>query len=181
MATPHKETQTAQHCRSRIALQRFTKLRMRAAALDQSGQTLIEFAITISVLLTALFTLMEICLALYTWSTITELACEGTRYAIVRGSTCVTAAASGAGASCTASASAINSYVASIGYPNIGGAAITVNTRFSADGTTFTTTGNNDPNDIVRVQVSYPFPIRLPFVPKNGINMSVRSEMTIIQ
>ena len=162
-------------------LSRFRRLRLSAAARDDSGQTLVEFALTLTVLLTAVFTLIEICLALYTYSTISECACEGTRYAIVRGSSCVTAGSSGAGASCTASAAAINSYVSSLGYPNVGGGTMTVTTKFSADGSAFTTSGNNAPNDIVQVQVSYPFLVRLPFVPKNTFILKSQSQMTIIQ
>ena len=148
---------------------------------QQSGQTLIEFAISLGVLLTAVFTLIELCLVFYTWSTISECAREGTRYAIVRGSTCVTNGTSGAGASCTATASSINTYVSSLGYPNAGGGAMTVNTTYSSDGTTFTTTGNNSPNNMVRVQITYPFPVKLPFVPRNALTLKAQSQMTIIQ
>jgi Flp pilus assembly protein TadG len=148
---------------------------------QESGQTLIEFAIALGVLLTSVFTLMEICLMFYTYATIDECAREGTRYAIVRGSTCLTNGATGAGVSCTASASTINSYVASLGYPNVGGGTMNVSTTFSADGTTFAATGNNAPNDMVRVQVSYTFPIKLPFVPKNALALSSQSQMYILQ
>jgi Flp pilus assembly protein TadG len=148
---------------------------------DDSGQTMVEFAITLTVFLTAVFTLIELCLVFYTSSTIYECAREGTRYAIVRGSTCLTNGSTGAGASCTVSASAINTYVSRLGYPNAGGGTMTVNTTFSADGSTFTTTGNNDPNDLVRVQITYNFPIKLPFVPKNTLNLKAQSQMTILQ
>jgi Flp pilus assembly protein TadG len=162
-------------------MSRLRRLWQSEAVGEDSGQTLVEFAITITVLLTAVFTLIEICLALYTYSTISECACEGTRYAIVRGSTCVTAGSSGAGASCTASAAAVNSYVSSLAYPNVGGGSMTVTTKFSADGSTFTTSVNNVPNDIVQVQVSYPFLVRLPFVPRNTFTLRAQSQMTIIQ
>jgi Flp pilus assembly protein TadG len=148
---------------------------------QDSGQTIIEFAITLSVLLTAVFTLIELCLVFYTSSTISECAREGTRYAIVRGSTCLTNGTSGAGASCTASASAINSYVSSLGYPNAGGGTMTVSTTYSSDGVTFTPTGSNAPNSIVRVNISYNFPIRLPLVPKNALTLKAQSQMTILQ
>jgi Flp pilus assembly protein TadG len=148
---------------------------------DDSGQTLVEFAITLTIFLTAVFTLIELCLVFYTSSTISECAREGTRYAIVRGSTCLTGGTTGAGASCTASATAINTYVSGLGYPNAGGGSMTVSTTFSADGSTFTTSGNNTPNDLVRVQITYNFPIKLPFVPKNALNLKAQSQMTIIQ
>jgi Flp pilus assembly protein TadG len=158
------------------------KLRTLVTVVEQqNGQTLIEFAISLGVLLTAIFTLIELCLVFYTWSTISECAREGTRYAIVRGSTCITAGTSGAGASCTATASSINTYVSSLGYPNAGGGTMTVDTTYSSDGATFTTTGNNSPNNMVRVQITYHFPIKLPLVPKNALTLKAQSQMTILQ
>jgi Flp pilus assembly protein TadG len=154
---------------------------MRAAQRQESGQTVVEFAITLTILLTSVFTLMEICLMFYTYATISECAREGTRYAMVRGSSCVTAGATGAGASCTASTSSINSYVASLRYPNVGGGTMTVNTTFSADAVSFTTSGNNAPNDIVRVQITYNFPVKLPFVPKNSLTLKSQSQIYIVQ
>ena len=147
----------------------------------ESGSALIEFAIGLGVLLTAAFTLMEICLMFYSYATIDECAREGARYAIVRGSSCVTNGVTGAGASCTATASDINDYVKNLGYPNAAGGTMTVDTTYSADGVTFTTTGNNDPNDIVRVQVGYTFPIKMPFVPKNSLSLSAQSQLYIVQ
>lgn len=158
-----------------------TRRRLRALRAGDSGATLIEFAIGLSVLLTGVFTLMEICLMFYSYATIDECAREGARYAIVRGSSCLTNGASGAGVSCTAPASAINNYVYGLGYPNAAGGTMTVDTTFSSDGTTFTTAGNNDPNDMVRVQVSYMFPVKLPFVPRNSISLSAQSQLYIVQ
>jgi Flp pilus assembly protein TadG len=146
-------------------------------ASGESGQTLVEFAVSLGLLLTSVFTLMELSLLFYTYSTISECAREGSRYAMVRGSTCTT----GAGASCTASATAVNTYVSGLKYPNPGGGAMSVNTTYSADGITFTTTGNNAPNDFVRVNITYTFPIRMPFVPKKSLSLSAQSQMYILQ
>ncbi len=148
---------------------------------DESGQTVVEFAVSLTILLTSVFTLIEICLMFYTYATISECAREGTRYAIVRGASCVTGGTTGAGASCTVSASTINTYVANLGYPNAGGGTMTVNTTFSADEASFTTTGNNAPNDVVRVQITYNFPVKLPFVPKNAVSLKSQSQMIILQ
>ena len=155
--------------------------RVRSLRGGESGATLIEFAIGLSVLLTGVFTLMEICLMFYTYATIDECAREGARYAIVRGSSCLTNGVTGAGVSCTASADTVNSYVKGLRYPNAAGGAMTVDTTYSADGAIFTATGNNDPNDIVRVLVTYTFPIKLPFVPKNSLSLSAQSQMYIVQ
>jgi hypothetical protein len=71
--------------------------------------------------------------------------------------------------------------VKGLGYPNAAGGTMTVDTTYSADGATFSTTGNNDPNDMVRVQVTYVFPVKLPFVPKNSISLSAQSQLYIVQ
>ena len=154
---------------------------LRALRGGESGSALIEFAIGLGVLLTGVFTLMEICLMFYTYSTIDECAREGARYAIVRGSSCLTNGVTAAGVSCAATADSINTYVKNLGYPNAAGGAMTVNTTYSSDGVNFTTTGSNDPNDIVRVQVGYTFPIKMPFVPNNAISLSAQSQLYIVQ
>jgi hypothetical protein len=100
---------------------------------------------------------------------ISECAREGTRYAIVRGATCINAS----NASCTASSSAINSYASQISFPNLGGGTIAPVTTFPD--------GNQNPGSRVQVHVAYVFPINLPFVPKNSISMGSTSVMYIVQ
>ena len=136
---------------------------------DQSGQSLVEFAISFSILITLVFAFIEVCLAFYTYGMISETARESTRYAALHGSTCTTAAS----ASCTASASTVNTYAAQLGYPNLAGGAMTVSTTFPD--------GNQAPGSHVTVTVNYVFPITLAFVPRNAISMATASTMTILQ
>jgi Flp pilus assembly protein TadG len=132
---------------------------------------MVEFAVSISVALTVVFVLMELCLALYTYGMISETAREATRWAIVRGSTCQT----GSGASCTTTTSAITTYAKGIGLPNLGGGTLTVTPSYPD-------TGNcTAPGCRVKVSVAYTVPISLPFVPKNAIAMQSSSEMYILQ
>jgi Flp pilus assembly protein TadG len=133
------------------------------------GSSLVEFALSVPVLLTFFFGLIQVSIASYTRAAISECAREGTRYAMVHGSTCETAN----NASCTLTASAINSYVSSETWPNIGGGAMSVNTTFPD--------GNESPGSRVQVTVTYPFPLNIPSIPKSTLTMSSTSVMYIVQ
>lgn len=141
----------------------------RNAHHDQGGQALIECALTFTVLMTFFLAFMEICLIFYSYCMIAESAREGTRYASVHGSTCVT----GSQSSCTASASSINAYVSAIGWPNLGGGTLTPATTFPD--------GNEAPGSRVQISVSYVFPITVPFLPAQAVSMASTSETYIIQ
>lgn len=64
-------------------------LRVRAAKglwKEQQGTVLIEFAISILLVLTMLLTTLELCSAVYTYTVLADAANEGVRYAIVHSS-----------------------------------------------------------------------------------------------
>ncbi|MGO9434560.1 MAG: TadE/TadG family type IV pilus assembly protein [Terracidiphilus sp.] len=136
---------------------------------SEDGQALVEMAITFPLVAAFVFTMIEVCLAFYSFCMISECAREGTRYGIVRGATCVTSS----NASCTASASSINAYVSQIGFPNLGAGTVTPTTTFPD--------GNQNPGSRVQVKVTYVFPVNLPFVSKNSISMASTSVMYIVQ
>lgn len=148
---------------------RIVLLSRHAALQSEAGQSLLEFSLTFSILISFVFVFVELCLAFYSFGMISESAREGSRYAMVRGSTCVT----GGNASCLASASQINAYVSGLGFPNIGGGTINVVTTFPD--------GNQNPGSRVNVHVSYQFPITLPFVPSQAVAIASSSEMNIVQ
>lgn len=162
---------------------RFQCRRRFSARLDQGrnplrgekGQVLVEFALTLPILLMFVFGLMEICLAFYTHEYISELAREGTRYAIVHGSTCVTAPN---GASCTASSTAsdatsVATYVQGRGWPNLGGGTLTPVVTYL--------NGDEAPGHQVQVSITYQFPYNIPFIPASVLSMTSSSTMTILQ
>jgi Flp pilus assembly protein TadG len=139
------------------------------AAHGESGGSMIEFALSFSALMTFVFCLMEMCVALYSYGLISESARETTRYAIVHGSTCLTSSST----SCTASATTINTYAKNLGLPNIGGGTLNVTTTFP-DGT-------NVPGNRVNVSIQYTMPIKMPFVPRSSLSMTSASQMYILQ
>lgn len=135
----------------------------------ERGQSLVEFAITFSILMAFVFMFIEICLAFYTYCMICESAREGSRYAMVHGASCVTASQ----APCTKSASDINAYVSGLGYPNLAGGTMTVDTSFPD--------GDQAAGSDVTITVSYSFPITLALVPSSVWTMSTSSTMSILQ
>jgi len=142
---------------------------LRGAARGESGSSIVEMAVTLPILLAFVFGLMQVCFAYYTYETISESAREGTRYAIVRGSTCQTSAK----VSCTASASSIQSYVMALGWPNVAGGTITAVASFPD--------GDEVPGHRVLVKVNCAFPYKIPFVSTEAFSMSSSSEMYIVQ
>lgn len=145
-------------------------LRRAARAGAEDGQSLVEFALTSTILLSFIFGLIAATLAFYSFNVASECAREGTRYAMVRGSSCTTAG----GSSCTVTAAQVNAYVSGIGYPNLGGGTMTVNTTYPD--------GNETPQTSrVQVTVQYVFPVRVPFVPTRSFTMASTSTAYIVQ
>ena len=138
-------------------------------AQSESGGSQIEFVLSLTALMTFVFAVMEICMVFYTYGMISESAREATRYAIVRGSTCLTSSST----SCTASAATINTYATGRGFPNIGGGTPVATTTFPD--------GNQAPGSRVKVDIKYTVSIKVPFVPKNSLALDSSSEMYILQ
>jgi Flp pilus assembly protein TadG len=139
----------------------------RQIAREEEGSSLIEFAIVSSGMMLFVLVLMQLCIALYSYGMITEVARETTRWAATRGSTCETSAST----SCTATTATITSYAKGLGYPNVGGGTMLVTPIFSP----------NTPGSTVTVTITYTVPVTLPLVPKNSISLKTSSKMTILQ
>ncbi len=136
---------------------------------NAEGGALIETAVCLPILLSLFFCFIEVCLAFYSKDMISECAREGTRYAIYHGSTCPTSSSP----TCEATATDVNAFVNNLGWPNLGGGTMTVNTTYPD--------GNEAPGSLVQVSITYVFPIRLPFVPSSALSFSSASKMPILQ
>ena len=152
-----------------LTLQPKKPSRFRRLFANQQGSALVEFALTVPILFSFFFGLIQVCLASYCHQVISECAREGTRYAMVHGSTCQNAS----GSSCTVSAATVNSYVASTGWPNLGGGTMAANTTFPD--------ASQAPGSRVQVTVTYLFPFRGPFIPPTTLTMSSTSVTYIVQ
>jgi len=151
----------------RLAERLANRFRLTAS---EDGSTLIEFAVTLPVMFMLLFMFMELCLIFYTHDMISEVAREGTRYAMVRGGSCPNSTTP----TCKVNSAQVNAYVNSIGWPNLGGGTMTVNTQYSD-------AANESVGSTVQVTVTYVFNITMPFVPRSAITMTSTSKMYIIQ
>lgn len=172
--------QLMSHSKFRLPLPPAWKRRLGA----ENGGTLIETALSISLLLIFIFGVIETSLALYSYHYIADAAREGTRYAMVRGATWGTQCASYSAAGCTASAQNIEDFVTNIGFPGISTSNLTVTPQCAtAVGGTFTATitSCNAAGDVIQVQVQYNFPFNVPFLTGRTIAMSSTSEMVIAQ
>jgi Flp pilus assembly protein TadG len=141
----------------------------QAFATSEDASSLIESALTLTVLCSLLFCFMEIALIFYSTSMISQCAREGTRYAIFHGASCPTSS----NPTCEVTASGVNSYVSGLGWPNIAGGTMTVSTTYP--------NGSEVAPNPVKVTVTYVFKISMPLVPTRQLTFSSTSQMNIVQ
>ena len=178
--------------RSRLSL--FLRSDMERLARDEGGSALVEIAISIMLLMTLIFSVFEVSMAVYSYHFLANAAQEGARYAIVRGGSWIPAcdgngtAGSGYGSSmCKASPADIANYVASRNFPGLHVAAANVCVQYfssppaTASTTCTANTSPNTPGSTVQVTITYPFTITVPLVPSYNFSMSSTSQMTITQ
>ncbi len=145
----------------------------------ERGATTVEFALSALILMTIVIGVMNMCLAIFSYHLVAQAARDGSRYAMVRGNTC-----SAAGASCTISAAAVQTYLQNQGYPGIVPANLTVTTTYSAypSGTTCSPNLNcENPGNLVKVKVVYAYDLHIPFMPRNTLQLTSSSAMVISQ
>ena len=158
---------------------------------DQSGSALVEMVLSAGLLITMLFGVIEFGYALYTYQFVTEVARELTRYAIVRGSAC---SSSSTMPNCgfNDTGATLQAYARSAyNYPGMNMSSLTVTTQWyspvlNSDKTvaswTSCTSGTcNAPGNIVKVSVSYPFLLNIPFVPQRSMTVTSDSSMVVSQ
>jgi Flp pilus assembly protein TadG len=149
-------------------------------ARSEQGAGLVEMALSIAVLLSLVLGIMELSMALYTFHFISEAARDGARYAIVRGSSCPAVLPG-----CPAAGTGVDvqSYLQNEGFPSINPGLMTVTTTWPTTGSTCTPSAApcDNPGNLVKVVVVYQFPLSIPFVPTQSLNMTSTAEMVISQ
>lgn len=159
---------------------------------DECGSAILETALSILILLSFVFGIMEISLAAYSYSFVSESSRKATRYAIVRGSSAGATSGSPVGPACAsfnsydcvASVANIQSYVKNLGFPGIDPSKMTVTVVRSGYpvGVTCTPSSScNNPGNLIKVTVQYNFPFAVPLVPASTIAMTSTSAMVISQ
>jgi predicted outer membrane lipoprotein len=131
---------------------------------DESGSNLVEFAVSLSVVLACVFGIID-----------------GSRALFAEHYACTTPATF----SCTATSAQVTSFVNSNIPPGIMSSKVGVVTTWPGTTSTGaacdTVNGSDSPTCVVRVQVTYAFAFSLPFLPQNAINFSSTSTSTIFQ
>jgi Flp pilus assembly protein TadG len=146
-----------------------------------------EFTISLTVLLMLIFGILDLSRALYIDHFVSGAAREGARYAMVRGSTfnnvtCSTPSTT----ACTATQSAVTSYVQSLAPTGISTANLTVQTTWpgtspSGNSCVSVVTPSNGPGCTVKVVVTDAFTFAVPYFPTAGLNLSSTATVAISQ
>ncbi|MGA7926033.1 MAG: TadE/TadG family type IV pilus assembly protein [Candidatus Sulfotelmatobacter sp.] len=177
------------------------KRRVPYSGRGKQGHSLVETALCMVLLFILVFGVIDLCLALYSYHSLSEVARDATRYAIVHGSAsgnsnpntvstevaCPSASSDPTASTeyCTASAANIATYVAARYAQTLG--KVTVTPTWSAVPLSWATsppacapsTSCNNPGNLVQVQVKYAFTPLGPFFP--AVTMSSTSQMIISQ
>ncbi len=154
-------------------------------ALSEEGATLVEMGLSSVILMAMLFGIFEMSLALYTYHFVSDIARQGTRYAIVRGS--ASCGNTPALSNCNATGANIQTYLRSLSFPNIIPANLTATTTwYTISGSTYTLCTTtppacNLPQNAVQVAVTYAYPLNIPFVTNTTLNLTSSSRMVISQ
>jgi Flp pilus assembly protein TadG len=153
---------------------------------DEDGSELVEFALSVSLLLMVMIGIMGFSLAVYAQHFVALAAQSGTRYASVRGASWPSACTSATATSCITNAAMVQSYVQSIAPGGVTNSKLIVQTTWPATtpagGACFIVAGNsNSPGCMVKVTVKYPFSFLLPFLPTNVMNFTSTGALPIAQ
>jgi Flp pilus assembly protein TadG len=159
--------------------------------LREEGATTVEMALSSIVMLAVLFGIMEINFAFYAYQYVSDAVREGTRYAIVRGSTSCTNTPDLT--NCDATAAQIQAYITGLSYPGIDSTKLNSSIIWlkasttqptSTQPTTWTSCGVticNAPGNAVQVTVTYTFPMSILYWKATTLNITSTSQMVISQ
>jgi hypothetical protein len=155
--------------------------------LDEAGSSIVEMALTLSVLFMLVFGIIFMSMALYTYNCIGEAAREATRYAVIRGSGSCTVLSTfpNCNLNPTTSGTPLQDWVRGLGYPFA--ASLTVTPTWWSPSSTSAPTWTtacvaatcNAPGNMVKVVVSYDYPLAIPFWKNTTLSMASTSQMVI--
>jgi Flp pilus assembly protein TadG len=162
---------------------------------SDSGGTLVEFALSASLVIAMLFAVIEFSFALYSYHFVNEVARNLSRYAMVRGSSSL---ATMPNHGFTDSGATLTQYARStFQYPGVNVGQLTVTTTWFTPIYTYNSAnqrneltgwtqcasgaGCNAPGDAILVTATYPFLLSIPFYPNRTLNVVANSRMVISQ
>jgi Flp pilus assembly protein TadG len=150
-----------------------------AAWRRQRGNSLVEHALVITVLLAVMFGIVDCGRALYTYNFVSNAAREATRWASVRGFTCSTLCGGS-----PATGSDVQTFAQNVpAGMGLDPAKIVATTSWVAppNNSPVCTVHDNNPGCIVKVKVEYDYSFFMPLMPSGQIKMTSTSEMIITQ
>jgi Flp pilus assembly protein TadG len=143
----------------------------------QRGAAIVEQALLLPVLLAILFGIIDMSRALYSYTYVSYIAREATRWASVRSSSSMNGSSTGH----------VQGFVAHVVGLGLDDRAITSTTNYIAPPNNTplcpggTGNANNKPGCIVQVTVNYDFRFIMPFLPSAPLTLSSESQMLITQ
>lgn len=137
----------------------------------EEGQSTVETALSLALLLTMLFGALAGGLMLYTYHYLSYAARVGNRYAMVRGSSCDNS--NGMPDCPNVTSDQVQTYVRSVHFAGIDSSALSITVTWP--------NGNDNPGSPVQVTASYPFTLAVPFLKANSLNLHSTSQMVISQ
>jgi Flp pilus assembly protein TadG len=148
----------------------------------QRGATIVEQALILPILLAIMFGIIDMSRALYSYSYVSYIARDATRWASVRSTNLN-------GPPAPISAADVTNYVKNVSGMGLDAARITADTNFVAPanstplcpGGTGNSIQNRKPGCVVQVTVNYNFKFIFPFLPAGTLPMSSESQMIITQ
>lgn len=147
---------------------------MRAGG-GERGASLPETALVMGIVLALLFGIIDFGRTMYTYAFVAQLARQGARWAIVRGSQCTLLD------HCNASSDDVQTYVRSLSYGATDPNGISAKATWSTATCPPNSVATNAPGCVVSVNVKYPFKFIAPFVSLATLNMTSTSQMVISQ
>jgi hypothetical protein len=161
--------------------------RINAGNSNEEGAALVEMALSSAMFLGILTSVFFVILALYSFHFVADAAREATRYASVRGSQCSTNTPSLG--NCGVTSAELQTWIRSLSYPNASRLSVTATwLKATSSGTPATTiwsactTGTcNVPGNMVKVAVTYAYPLSVPFWKSTTVSIGSVSSMVISQ
>jgi Flp pilus assembly protein TadG len=165
---------------------------------SEEGATMVEMAISLTVLIGTVFMIIQICFILYSYNAVNEAAREATRYAAVRGSNSCALLSTFPNCNLgpTTAGNPLQTVVQGLGYPISNGMTVTANwyaASVNGSGSTIWTTACttlqdanqnycNQPGNQVQVTVNYSIAVPVPFVTNGArlFNIQSTSQMEIL-
>ncbi len=152
----------------------WTNERLNGRGRRQRGSTIVEQAIILPLLLGLFFGVIDMGRAMYSYSFVSYIAREATRWASVRSTPLNSGPITNA---------EVTNFVKSATGAALDPANITVTTVWMAppNGSPACTANPDKPGCVVQVTVNYNFKFVLPFLPAGAVPMSSKSQMIITQ